>query len=299
MKRRHFTFAAGAALAPFASLATAQKSWGLAGPSSWAGLEAGVQGRLGVAVLDTATGRVQGHRLDERFPMCSTFKWLASAFVLHRVDRGEERLDRRIPYGREVLIAHSPVTEQHVGEGMTLAALCEATVTVSDNAAANLILDSFGGPAGLTAYIRTLGDTQTRLDRTEPALNEARPGDPRDTTTPRAMAASMRACVLGDALSEAGRAQLTRWLKDTTTGAERLRAGVPADWQAGDKTGTGARGTYNDVAVFWPPDRAPLVVAAYLTGAKASATRCNAALAGAARLAVRSVADARPLPRAR
>jgi beta-lactamase class A len=245
----------------------------------WHDIEAAAAGRLGVAVLDTGSGRLDGHRLDERFPMCSTFKWLAAALVLHRVDRGQERLDRRIRYGREVLVPHSPVTMQHVGGGMTLAELCEATITVSDNAAGNLILKSFGGPPALTRYARTLGATATRLDRWEPELNEATPGDPRDTTTPRAMAAALHAAVVGDALSAASRARLAGWLEATRTNVRRLRADLPEGWRMGSKTGTGARGTTNDVGVFWPPGRAPIVVAAYLTEAGGDAAARDTTLA--------------------
>ena len=284
LSRRHFNAGLALALGPTIARSATTDSLGLADTAAWADIERSVEGRLGVAVLDTANGTVHGHRLDERFPMCSTFKWLAAAMVLHRVDTGQESLGRRIAYGRDALVSHSPATEQHVGQGMTLGALCEATVTLSDNAAANLILASFGGPAALTRYARTLGDTQTRLDRTEPALNEARPGDPRDTTTPRAMAASLRAAVLGDALSAPSRAQLTQWLVDTKTGSERLRKHLPADWRAGDTTGTGARGTTNDVAVFWPPRRAPIVVAAYLTDTASKPAQCNAALADVGRV---------------
>jgi beta-lactamase class A len=228
-------------------------------PTQWTDIEAGSQGRLGVAVLDTATGRMDGHRLDERFAMCSTFKWLAAAHVLHRVDQGQERLDRRIRYGREVLKPHSPVTEVHAGhKGMTLAELCHATITVSDNAAGNLILDTFGGPAGLTAYARQLGDGVTRLDRWETELNEATPGDPRDTTSPRAMAELLRLTMVGNALSPASRAQLLEWMEATRTNLKRLRAGLPEGWRLGSKTGTGAQGTTNDVGVYCPPVEHPL-----------------------------------------
>lgn len=291
MHRRHFAAGLGLAGLALATLGlparAAQKTWGRDDEAAWALLEAGVGGRLGVAVLDTGSGQLSGQRLDERFPMCSTFKWLLAAHVLQRVDAGQEQLERRIVYGPEVLLEHSPVTRQHAdGSGMTLAALCEATVTVSDNAAANLILQTLGGPAGLTTFVRTLGDHQTRLDRTEPTLNEATPGDPRDTTTPRAMAGALQKAVLGDALSPAGQAQLVRWLQATSTGFKRLRAAVPAGWQAGDKTGTGARGTSNDVAVFWPPHAAPLVVCAYLTDCAAPPDRRDATLAAVGRRVV-------------
>ncbi|ACE98926.1 Beta-lactamase [Rhodopseudomonas palustris TIE-1] len=230
-------------------------------------LEAGSGGRLGVGVLDTASGRMIGHRLDERFPMCSTFKVLAAGLVLARVDRKQEKLDRRVSYAKSNLVTYSPATEKHVEDGMTIAELCEAAITLSDNTAANLLLASFGGPAGLTAFARSLGDETTRLDRIETELNEALPGDPRDTTSPRAMAQDLRALTLGDALSPASRAQLITWLKANTTGGTRLRAGVPPGWTVGDKTGTGSRGTANDIAVLWPPQRAPLIVTVYLTGA--------------------------------
>jgi beta-lactamase class A len=281
MQRRELMSAVLATLAAGPALATApQKSEG----QPWAVIEAASGGRLGVAVLHTADGRIEGHRLDERFPMCSTFKWLAAARVLARVDAGQEQLDRRIPYGREVLLPHSPITEQHVGAGMTLGGLCEATITVSDNAAANLILATYGGPAALTRYARTLGDRVTRLDRTEPALNEAKPGDPRDTSSPRAMAGLLRTAVLGDALSPRSREQLARWLEATSTNGKRLRADLPGGWRMGSKTGTGARGTTNDVGLFWPPDgRAPIVVAAFLTESQAPEAARNGGIAAVAR----------------
>ncbi len=169
-------------------------------------LEAEARGRLGVHILDTADGATYGYRADERFQSLSSFKMLASALVLHRVDRGLESLDRRIPITPADIITWSPVTERHVGgPGMSLAALCEATITTSDNAAANLILDSYGGPAALTAYLRTLGDSVTRIDRREPELNVKHPDEPMDTTTPRAMVMNLQRLVLGDALSNASR----------------------------------------------------------------------------------------------
>ena len=193
-------------------------------------------GRLGVSVLDMETGQRIGHRDGERFPMCSTFKFLAAAQVLARVDRGQERLDRRVVYDKDDLVAYSPVTELHAGEhGMTLAELCHAAVTVSDNTAGNLLLASLDGPAGLTAFTRSLGDEVTRLDRIETDLNEAIPGDPRDTTTPAAMLDDMRALLLGDALSPSSRKQLADWLIATTTGDQRIRAGLPAGWRVGDR----------------------------------------------------------------
>ena len=241
------------------------------------------RGRLGVQIVDTATGAEYGHRADERFLMCSTFKLLASALVLHRADRGLEKLDRRIVFGKEALVPHSPVTEQHLGgAGMTLAELCEATMTTSDNAAANLILASYGGPAAVTAFVRTLGDRTTRLDRYEPHLN--RWDDERDTTSPSAMLASLGKVALGDALAPPSRELLVRWLRANTTGDTRLKAGLPAGWAIGDKTGAGD-GTTNDIGIVWPPaGRAPLLVTAYLTRSSASFEARNAALAQVGRL---------------
>ncbi|MGA9723105.1 MAG: class A beta-lactamase [Candidatus Binatus sp.] len=243
-------------------------------------------GRLGVAVLDTAGSKLIAHRGDERFALCSTFKFLAAAFVLARVDRKEESLTRRIVYAKDYLVHYSPVTEQHVGEGgLTVGEICEAAVTLSDNTAANLLLDSFHGPAALTAYIRSLGDRVTRLDRREPELNEAEPGDPRDTTTPVAMLETLRKTVLGNVLSTSSRERLTAWLVANKTGDKRLRAGVPTGWRVGDKTGTGSNNATNDVAIIWPPGRAPIIVTAYYAEARASDDERNAALSEVGRLA--------------
>ena len=240
-----------------------------------------------MAVLDTGTMQLTAHRGDERFPLCSTYKFLAAAFVLARVDRGQDNLTRRIPYGKDALVAYSPVTEKYAGDaGMTVADLCEAAVTLSDNTAGNLLLDSFGGPAALTDYLRSLGDEMTRLDRREPDLNEAKPGDPRDTTTPVAMLETIRKTVLGTALSPASRTQLANWLIAGKTGGARLRAGVPDGWRVGDKTGSGANNVTNDIAVLWPPGRQPTVVTAYYVGAQASDAERNAVLSEIGRLAV-------------
>jgi beta-lactamase class A len=168
-------------------------------------------------------------------------------------------------------VAYSPVTEHHAGgKGLTLQELCHAAITKSDNTAGNLLLAQIGGPRGLTAFARSLGDQHTRLDRIETGLNKGVPGDPRDTTTPRAMAGDLNQLVLGEALSPASRKQLGDWLLANTTGDARLRAGLPADWRVGDKTGTGDYGVTNDVAVVWPPGGEPLVITAYFAESKAS-----------------------------
>ena len=248
-------------------------------------IEATARGRLGVHLIDTATGREQGWRADERFLMLSSFKLLASALVLDRADRGEESLERRIRYRRQDLVAWSPVTERHVGgEGLSLAQLCEATITTSDNTAANLILASYGGPGALTAYARRLGDRVTRLDRTEPELNRrAASGEPLDTTTPRAMAHTLRALLVGDALAPASRARLLQWLLANTTGGKRLRAGLPAGWRIGEKTGT-AGDDANDIGIAFPPQRAPVIVTAYLAESATDGATREAALASVGRL---------------
>jgi beta-lactamase class A len=187
MQRRLFSLALGGGLAAMTAGVSAKNSKGQGAHDVGAQLrqiEAASGGRLGVCILNTADGRRVGHRADERFPMCSTFKLVAAALVLQRVDRGQDTLDRPIAIERSAIVPHSPLTEPNVGGTMTMGALCEATITQSDNAAANLMLASFGGPAGLTTYVRSLGDPLTRLDRNEPGLNEAVAGDPRDTTTP-------------------------------------------------------------------------------------------------------------------
>ncbi|WP_159912492.1 class A beta-lactamase [Pantoea sp. 18069] len=243
-------------------------------------------GRLGVAVLDTHSGLAYAHRGMERFPMCSTFKFLAAALVLARVDQGQEQLTRRIAVQASDIVPHAPATQPRVGGlPMTMAELCDAAVTLSDNPAANLLLQSFGGPQALTAYARSLGDDFTRLDRIEPDLNEALPGDPRDTTTPEAMLQTLRKIVLGDALSPTSRAQIVRWLQDNKTGDRKLRAQLPAGWRVGDKTGGGGYGTNNDIGVLWPPGRAPILVSSYLTQTTADQATRDRALAQVGRLA--------------
>ncbi|HEV2681217.1 MAG TPA: class A beta-lactamase [Rhodanobacter sp.] len=243
-------------------------------------------GRLGVAILDTGNGRRIGHRADERFLMCSTFKLMAVAAVLARVDRGAERLDRRIVFDKSAVLSYAPVTSRRVGApGMTVAELCQAAITVSDNTAANLLLASLGGPAAVTTYARSLGDAVTRLDRIEPELNLASPGGVLDTTTPDAMLANLQTLLLGHALSDTSRAQLAEWLRATTTGMKALRAGVPARWRVGDKTGSGAHQETNDIAILWPPQRKPLLVTAYYTESTADADGRRAVLAEVGRIA--------------
>jgi beta-lactamase class A len=220
-------------------------------------------GRLGVCAIDTGSGVTITHRADERFPMCSTFKVMAAGAVLARSARTEGLLQQRIHYSASELVSYSPITEKHLGDGMTVSELCAAALQYSDNTAGNQLIKLLGGPAGVTAYARAIGDNTFRLDRWETALNSAIPNDPRDTTTPSAMAHSLQTLVLGDALPEPQRKQLEDWLRGNTTGGKRIRAALPAGWKAGDKTGSGGYGTTNDIAVFWPPDRKPVVLAIY------------------------------------
>ena len=274
---------AGPALASRKALAQTGAGDAQAG---FADLERDHGGRLGVCVLDVATGRRLEHRADERFAMCSTFKLLAAAMVLTRVDRGQESLDRRIVYSKESVVSYSPETEKHAGEdGMTLGEICKAGLTLSDNTAANMMLESLGGPANLTEFARSLGDGVTRLDRIETGLNEAKPGDPRDTTSPAAMADDLRKILLGDVLSASSRDQLANWMLANKTGDKRLRAGVPSDWRVGDKTGSGGNAETNDIAVLWPPGRAPIIVTAYFAESPASDEARNTVLAEVGRLA--------------
>ena len=234
-------------------------------PAAFGQLEKTNGGRLGVAVLDTATGERSGYRADERFPMCSTFKFLLVSAVLQRVGRRQETLDRAVPIPPKPLLSNSPLTEPHASGTMTVAALCQAALTRSDNTAANLLLERIGGPASITNFSRSIGDRVTRLDRMELSLNESLAGDPRDTTSPAAMVSDLNSVLLGNVLSSASRDQLTLWMEASLTGLDRLRAKLPKSWRAADKTGSNGEHTTNDIAVLWPPDKPPIIIAAYIT----------------------------------
>ena len=269
-----------------------------AAEAALAAAEKAVGGRLGVGILDTGSGRIVGQRLDERFAMCSTFKLALAAIVLREADAGRLSLDERIVYTKADLQSYAPITSQHLADGhMTVAALAEAAQTTSDNTAANLLLRRLGGPARFTASVRQAGDAVTRLDRFEPTLNLVVPGDDRDTTTPRAMATLVAKYLTTDYLSAAARERLIGWMVATTTGQKRIRAGFPADWRAGDKTGTAQADEMtdkvNDIAIAFPPGRAPLVVTAYFDSVrKTGATQPGdeAALAAAGRVAAAWIA---------
>ncbi|MGH6805875.1 MAG: class A beta-lactamase [Ensifer adhaerens] len=274
----------------FGSTAKAAPAAGDGVDARLAELEKRTGGRLGVSVLDMETNISFGCREDERFAMCSSFKTLAAGFILARADQGAEKLDRRIVVAQKDIIAHSPVTEKHIGgEGLTIAELCAATMTTSDNAAANLLLESFGGPPALTAWLRTIGDETTRLDRNEPGLNEARKGDPRDTTTPAAMLETLGNLAFGPALTEASRKLLVEWMVANTTGDLRIRAGLPKGWKVGDKTGTNGNGAASDIAIVWPEGRGPLLLAVYIAEATAPLAELNTVFAGVGRMAAEMV----------
>ena len=240
--------------------------------------------RIGVAALDTGSGKRLDYRSEERFPMCSTFKFLAAAAVLKRVDEKQDQLNRFIRYEAKDILEYAPVTKEHLKDGgMTLAALCAAAIEQSDNTAGNLLLDAIGRPVGLTNFARSVGDEMTRLDRKEPELNSATPGDERDTTSPAAMCRSMERLLPGNVLSESSRHQLEDWLQHNETGALMIRAGVPKTWTLGDKTGRCGNGATNDIAIIRPPGRAPILIAVYLIGSTSSGDDRAGAIAEAAR----------------
>jgi len=250
-----------------------------------AAIETRIGGRIGVTALDAANDKHVDYRAEERFAMCSTFKFLAAAAVLKRVDEKKEKLERFMPYGAKDILEYAPVTKEHLKDGgITLGALCAAAIEQSDNTAGNLLLNAIGGPAGLTNSVRTLGDRVTRLDRIEPELNSAIPGDERDTTTPAAICSDMQRLLLGDALSEASRRQLEDWLQHNETGGTMIRAGVPKNWVIGDKTGRGSNGTTNDIAIMRPPGCAPILLAIYSAGSTATANDRAAAIAEVAKI---------------
>ncbi|MNR99675.1 Beta-lactamase precursor [compost metagenome] len=251
-------------------------------------IETSVGGRLGVAAINTANGMHVQYRGDERFPLCSTFKLIVAAAILQRSTTDALILQKRIRYTQAEVAksGYAPVTLKHLANGMTIDELCAATLQYSDNAAANFLMKELGGPAAVTAYTRSIGDEVFRLDRWEPELNTAIPGDARDTSTPVAMMQAVHKLALADALAPAQRAQLVSWLKGNTTGSKRILAGVADGWQVGDKTGTGAYGTTNDVGVIWPVHGAPIVTAIYFTQTEKAAAPRDDVIAAATRVVV-------------
>ncbi len=260
-------------------------------------LEAAVQdvatrlsARVGVAVIDTQTGESWSWKGDERFPLNSTFKSFLCAALLDASDKGLADMNKAVAISQEDLVSYSPVMEKHVGgRRFTLRELCEITVTISDNAAANLILAEIGGPEGMTAFMRGIGDMKTRTDRWEPESNSGIPGDDRDTTTPDAAAASLQKLVLGNALAPRSREQLKAWLEGNKVGDATLRAGIPGAWRIADKTGAGANGSRGNIAVIWPGNRKPVVIAVYITQTTAALKSRNSAIADIGRALAESL----------
>ncbi|MEU8357800.1 class A beta-lactamase [Nonomuraea sp. NPDC048882] len=291
---------AGAALASAPATAAATAPAAQAAPSGEAqvkkelrALEASFDGRIGAYAIDTASGRTLAYRSGERFPLLSTFKAMACAAALHRARTSEPGLmDKVVKWTAADLKPNSPTTEKHVKDGLTVAKLCQAAITLSDNTAGNMVLKQIGGPAGLTRYFRTLKDPVSRLDRWETELNDWAPKDRRDTTTPAAIARDLRAVTAGGALNPKDRERLNGWLIATETGGARIRAGLPKTWTVGDKTGTNTEiGAGNDIAVVWPAGRkaAPIILAVYTNRESAGAVTNDAAIARAATILARGL----------
>lgn len=295
-KRRSLLLAIAAAPLASACASPSSSRNASAAQQRLAALETESGGRLGVAALNTADGTQLLHRGDERFAFCSTFKVIAASAILARSTSDTALLQRHIRYTSADMVNYSPITEKHLATGMTVAELCAAALQYSDNSAVNLMMKILGGPAAVTAYARSIGDSEFRLERWETMLNSAIPGDPRDTTTPTAMMRDLQRLVLGDALTAAQREQLRVWLLGNTTGATRIRAGVPSGWQVADKTGTGDYGATNDIGVVWPTGKttgasgAPIVIALYFTQSTKDAAPRNDVLASATRIIVEAFA---------
>ncbi|MEU1518520.1 class A beta-lactamase [Streptomyces sp. NPDC005811] len=285
---------AGPAPAAHAAPSTARTTTGTTTRTRLAELERKYAARVGVLAHDTATGRTLTHRADERFPICSVFKTLAAAAVLRDLDHDGAYLARRIRYTEEYVTAagYAPVTgtDENVANGLTVAELCAAAVSRSDNGAANLLLRELGGPTAVTRLCRSLGDGLTRLDRWEPDLNSAEPWRRTDVTSPRAIGRTYGRLLLGGALAPDDRRLLTRWLVANTTNTARFRAGLPADWVLADKTGGGsAYGVAHDVGVVWPPDRPPVVLCVLTTKHDPAGPTDNALVAETATLAAQAL----------
>ena len=249
-----------------------------------AALEQQHQGRIGVALYHPDTGLSYGYRAEERFPFASTFKALLAAAVLQRSEFDPQWLQQVVHYRAEDLLSYAPITRPHLARGMSREALAIASVQHSDNTAANLLLEALGGLSEFNRFVAALGDQKFRLDRQEPDLNSALPGDDRDTTTPAAMAKTLSRLTLGNGLAAPQQARFNAWLKGNTTGDAAIRAGVPTGWLVGDKTGGGGYGTTNDIAVLWPTQGAPMVLALYFTQSTPDAKPQQAVLAEATRL---------------
>ena len=281
------TPAAAQSSAPASTATGTAPSTGTDTVSAFAQLQSRYHAQLGVYAVDTGTGRTVTFQADQRFAFCSTIKALAAGELLRR--ETDAQLAQTVTYSASDLVDYSPATSQHVTGGMSLTAVMTAAIEVSDNTALNLMLAQLGGPAALQNALRALGDTTTDVERTEPTVNSAVPGDVRDTATPRALAEDLRAFVLGDTLTPQRRALLTSWLKANTTGGPYIRAAVPAGWSVGDKTGNGDYGTRNDIAVLWPPQGAPIVIAVLSHRGSADADSADGLIADATKLALQQL----------
>ena len=250
-------------------------------------IEERLDGRLGVTLVDSSGEVLESYRGNERFAMCSTFKLALGAAILERAEAGELSMEDNIEYDSSDVLEYAPITGEHVDEGsMTVRDLAAAISTHSDNTAANLLLERIGGPSVLTRFFREHGDDVTRLDRTEPDLNENAPGDARDTTTPDAMAGLVQRLIFGDAMTEQARGQIADWAIANTTGDQRIRAGIPEGWRVGDKTGT-CWSAYNDVAIVWPPNGDPFILAVYIDRPDTTPRQINRAMAEIGAMAAR------------
>ncbi|MYT28582.1 MULTISPECIES: class A beta-lactamase [unclassified Streptomyces] len=274
---------------PADAVASRQLRWAAGELDELRALERRYGARLGVYAHNVRTGQTVAHRAQERFAMCSTFKTVAAAAVL-RDQAHCAPLDKVIHYPAADLVPYSPKTKEHVDSGMTVGDLCAAAIQYSDNTAGNLLLRQIGGPAGLTRFFRSIGDPVSRLDRWEPDLNSARPGDLRDTTTPEAIGRSYGQLTVGRALAADDRERLVDWLRGNTTSAQRFRAGLPHRWVVGDKTGTGDYASANDVGVAWTTRKTPIVLAVLTSKTSKDAPVDDALIADAARIVARTLA---------
>lgn len=256
-----------------------------------ANIEVASGARIGLFAINTADNSIYQYRGNERFPMCSTSKVMCVSAILKKSMKDSDLLQQKIRYTKKEVDSsgYAPITKDHIADGMTIAELCNASITQSDNLAMNLLLKNVGGPQAVTRFARSIGDKKYRLDRFEPDLNSAIPGDLRDTTTPEAMANALYKLVLGEVLASSQREQLQLWLKNNATGKDRIRAGVPKDWVVGDKTGTGDYGTTNDIGILWPPPKSPIIVVIYVTQSKKDALPRADIIASVTRILARSL----------
>lgn len=272
-------------------LADAQQIKATAIQKKLAALEAFSGGRIGLYAINTGDNTRLQYHATERFPMCSTSKVMTVSAILEQSTKDDHLLQFKVAYTKKDVESsgYAPITKNHVIEGMLISELCKAAITQSDSTAMNLLMKKLGGPEAVTSFSRSIGDNNFRLDRYEPDLNSAIPGDLRDTTTPKAMTESLNKLVFGDALELSQQNQLLAWLKGNTTGSARIRAGVPKGWLVGDKTGTGSYGTTNDIGIIWPPQGSPIVVSIYFTQNKKDASPRDDVIASVTRILINSL----------